>query len=90
MALYVLGYTYHRQRNYSRLYKLLADWGAKRILDSTWFANLNGSAVAVLNALKAVGDSDDAFFVVELKPDSDWATTKGVYQQGADWLSANL
>lgn len=90
MPAYLIGYTYHRERDYRRLYALLAKWGAKRVLDSTWLANLSGTAVAVINALKAVGDADDSFVVIELKPGSDWATTAGVYQEGADWLGVNL
>lgn len=90
MAKYVLSYDFHNARDYSKLYGLLGRWNAKRIQQSMWLATLNGTATAVREALKDTGDGDDAFLVIELKEGSDWAHTKGVYQEGSDWLVANI
>jgi len=90
MSKYLLSYDYHHERDYKKLYELLDRWGAKRILESLWFANLNGTATAGREALKSVADADDAFLVIELQEGSDWAHTRGVYKTGSEWLSANL
>jgi hypothetical protein len=90
MAKYAISYDYHKVRNYKPLYELLIAWNAKRLLESLWLANLDGSAVAVRAALESVADADDAFAVIQLVEGSDWATTKGVYTTGVDWLQANL
>lgn len=90
MAKYLISYDYHRIRNYKPLYEKLTSWKAKKLLESIWLANLNGTAKAVRAELEAVADNDDAFAVIELQALSDWATTKGVYTEGTDWLTANL
>lgn len=90
MAKYLITYDYRNTRNYTPLYNLLAQWGAARLLESVWLANLNGTAAAVRDALTSVADSDDVFAVIELKNGSDWATTSGVQKNGVEWLEANL
>jgi hypothetical protein len=90
MAKYLITYDYKNARDYTKLYQLLGQWQASPLLQSVWLANLNGTAGAVRDALESVGDSDDAFAVIELKAGSDWATTAGVRQVGADWLASNL
>ena len=90
MGLYVIGYDYHKERDYRRLYEILAQWKAVPLLESLWLANLNGSAPAVRNALQKVGDSDDTFAVIELKAGSDWAATKGTKKGCAEWLRAHI
>ena len=90
MAHFLLTYDLHVKRDYDKLYKLMADWGAVRLVESVWLASLNGSAPSVRNAMVAACDTDDGIAVIELKSKSDWATTRGVYKLGADWLEANL
>lgn len=90
MALFAISYDYHNQRNYEPLYNLFEAWGAERLLESLWLANLNGDAVAVRSALMSVGDHDDSFAVIELDPAADWATTPGVYSAGVNWLKLHL
>lgn len=90
MAKYLITYDYHKDRNYELLYELLNKWNAKRIVESVWFANLNGDAVAVRSALQRVADSDDVFVVIELIKESDWAYSAGVQADGATWLNNNI
>ena len=90
MPLYVISYDFHKERNYTRLYKLLSEWRAVPLLESLWFANLNGTAAGVRDALTKVGDSDDTFAVIELKNGSDWATLKSADPRGIRWLQANI
>ena len=90
MALYVISYDYRNNRNYDPLYALLERWNAKPLLESVWLANLNGSAPAVRRELVSTGDGDESFAVIELKPNSDWATTPGVKQSGVEWLETHL
>lgn len=90
MAEFLISYDYHEERNYERLYELLAKWRAVRLLESLWVANLTGDAEGVISSLRRVADNDDAFAVIELVKGSDWAVTEGVYELGYEWLQRNL
>lgn len=90
MAMFLITYDLHKQRNYEQLYKLLHLLSAVRLTESVWLARLVGPAPEVRRHIVAACDNDDGIAVIELKPDSDWATTRGVYSAGTDWLEANL
>ena len=90
MAKYLMSYDYHKSRDYTALYALLRHWGAARILESLWLADLDGSATAVRLDLKNCADADDVFVVIELKPGADWAFTAGVQSAGGNWLENNV
>lgn len=89
MPKYLVSYDLRKQRNYAALIKQLRDWGAISPLESVWLANLNGTAAAVRDVLKAHIDADDGLMVVELMSGSDWATYK-VNEDAGTWLKQNV
>ena len=44
MALWMISYDEHPSRNYDECYKLMAEWKAKRLLESLWLAELTGQS----------------------------------------------
>jgi CRISPR associated protein Cas2 family len=89
MTFFVISYDLHNARAYEPIHRQLKSWGAVRMLESVWLANLNGNATQVRNILQNLGDSDDSFAVLELKQGSDWATIRA--KPGAtEWLRANI
>lgn len=86
---YLLTYDLHKRRAYDSLYRLLAGWGAVRLTESLWMANLKGPAEVVRDLMLAQLDADDTVAVVEVKPGSDWATMR-VSTAAAAWLSNNV
>lgn len=72
MALYFLTYDLRKSRNYQILYDELNNFGAVRILESTWcFTRLNTSAKKLRDHFKKYIDSSDALIVSEV---TDWAS----------------
>jgi hypothetical protein len=86
---YLLTYDLHKRRVYDSLYRLLAGWGAVRLTESLWMANLKGPADVVRDLMLAHLDADDTVAVVEIKPGSDWATMR-VSAAANAWLSSNV
>jgi hypothetical protein len=73
MALYFLTYDLRKSRNYQKLYDELDDFGAVRILESTWcFKRINTDASGLRDHFKGYIDSDDGLAVSEV---SGWATS---------------
>jgi hypothetical protein len=89
MASFLITYDLHNRRNYAELYRLLASWGAVKLTESNWLANLNGTASQVRDVVAATLDSDDTIAVLELKQASGWATLR-VPPAANTWLSANM
>lgn len=83
-------YDAHKERNYTRLYQLMKDWGAVRLLQSVWLAELRGPATEVRDFIRAALDGDDSVAVVELLPGTDWATYDFVGSPGVAWLQRNI
>lgn len=74
MSLYFLTYDLRKSRNYQTLYDELKDFGAVRILESTWcFNRVNTSATGLRDYFRKSIDSDDGIIVSEV---SDWASYK--------------
>ena len=73
-------------RDYPKVYKLLSDtWKCGRVAESVWIGSLKGPASAIRDHITAVTDANDRVFVVELKPNCDWAS-KGALQAGINVL----
>ncbi|MBA4010765.1 MAG: hypothetical protein C0481_02760 [Phenylobacterium sp.] len=90
MNLFLISYDMRSPgRNYSPVYKLLGQWGAVRLLDSSWLVAIESTSVAVRDSLKALIDSNDGLAVLELKAGSGWAVT-GVQAPGLAWLQRHI
>ena len=86
MAQYLVTYDLHRERHYGLLYQLMAGWGATRLTESLWMANLLGPAPVIRDLVRASLDYDDSVAVIELKQGTDWATTS-ISAAANAWLS---
>ena len=87
MPMYVISYDLRKARNYEPLWKQLRDWGAERLLESFWLADLKGPAQTVRDLLIKHIDNDDGIAVIELKPNFDWGTLR-CQAGGTQWLKA--
>lgn len=90
MPLFLISYDEHPARNYDECYQLMANWGAKRLLQSVWLAQLAGPAGAIRNIVSTAFGGSASVAVIELFANGDWATTKGVYQEGSEWLQLHM
>lgn len=89
MALFLVSYDLHRQRNYQLLWNELSDKGGERVLDSLWVIELKNRAGEVRDGLKELVDQDDSVAVIEVKEGSDWSTSRS-QKRGVDWLRQHL
>lgn len=85
MHLYLISYDLRRARNYGGLYELLAYWGARKLLESVWLADLAGPANVIRDIIVNTCDADDGIAVIELHPPFEWATM-GVDRSAVDRL----
>ena len=90
MAAYLITYDNKAPRNYTALYRLMATWGAVRLSESVWLANLAGPAGTVRNIVLGTMQRDDLVTVVELKHGADWAVTQNASPAAMAWLSNNV
>jgi CRISPR/Cas system-associated endoribonuclease Cas2 len=75
MANVLISYDLRRVRQYQPLYDLLARWGARRLHQSLWIADLvPGDVSSVRNELMACIDQDDQLLVLSLAENFDWAS----------------
>ena len=89
MAYFMISYDLHNQRTYQPVWDLLESWGAVRLLESVWLAELDNKAGEVRDALAEVIDSDDSTAVLELKAGSGWASTRAK-KEGVAWLKEHI
>jgi hypothetical protein len=89
MALYAISYDQHRDRDYTPVWTLLHRWGAQRVLESLWLANLQGSAGEVRETIRQTTKNEDSIVVIELKPGSQWSSYSA-QAGGTAWLNQNL
>lgn len=89
MAHLVISYDLHQQRAYKPVWDYLEGIGAVRLLESLWVVTTSKTPAMVRDDLKAKGDSDDSFAVLELKSGSGWATINAK-AAGVAWLRANI
>jgi hypothetical protein len=90
MAQFLITYDNKPPRNYSPLYQLMASWGAVRLSESVWLANLNGPAGVVRDIVRSKMQLNDVVTVVELKKGSDWAVSPATNPAASAWLSRNV
>jgi hypothetical protein len=89
MAQYIASYDLHLVRNYHPVWTKLEGWGATRLLESLWVFTSNLSVGQIRDELRAAGDNDDSFAVIELKAGSLWGTEKA-RTPGVQWLQRNI
>lgn len=89
MAIYLISYDNRSPRDYSSLYQLLSQWGAKRLLESLWLADLAGSADSVQMALSNTLGVNDGVFVLEVLRDCN-GSARGVNPDGLLLLNQRL
>ena len=85
MALYLISYDEHNERDYSRCYDLMKKWSAQKLLESLWLANLRGPAEVVRDIVLGTFDHDASVAVIELEPTAEWATVR-CQEAGVNWL----
>ena len=88
MPLFLISYDEHAHRDYRKCYELLVSWRAVRLLESLWLAELRGGAEVIQRFVSEAFDSDASVAVIELPPDSDWATSN-CYELGVEMLQRN-
>ncbi len=89
MALYIISYDQHRDRDYTPIWTKLHQWGAVRVLESLWLANLQMTATQARDALRQTTRNEDSLVIIELMSGWGWATYQA-QTTGVDWLSRNL
>lgn len=72
----LITYDLKKVKNYPRLYACLNQWGAQRLLESVWIANVVGPCPSVRQVLQNYIDGDDAIAVIELVSGADWSTLR--------------
>jgi hypothetical protein len=86
MSLFMITYDVRaKYHQYQALYDQLEKWSAAHLQDSVWLASLNGSAKEVRDSLKRHMHADDTACVIQIFPNSDWATDHA-RKTGSDWL----
>jgi CRISPR/Cas system-associated endoribonuclease Cas2 len=90
MALYVITYDVRAKNSedYQSLYDQLNEWGAGHLQNSVWLADMDGTAAAVRDALRRHLHPDDTVCVIQIFPNSDWAT-RHARKTGTDWLKSH-
>ena len=89
MALFAISYDLRKTRNYQPIYDQLGKWGAKRLLESYWLADINTTAGHVRDVLAQLVDGDDGVAVIELHRGSNWATLHA-QTAGVNWLQQKV
>lgn len=83
MALFLISYDLRKIRRYEPLYKLMAEWRGKRLLESLWLAELKGPASTIRDIVISRVDNDDGIAVIELRGQFDWASVKAYFAGNA-------
>ncbi len=89
MALFVISYDLHQNRDYSRIIRRLTSTGAVKALESTWLAESNATAIAVRDDLLEQIDGDDSLLVIEIKAGGGWGS-RFISQAAVDWLRTRV
>jgi len=89
MAKFLVSYDQHRDRDYTRIWTLLRQWGAKRILESLWLVDLNSPSAEAREAIRAVTNDEDSILVIQLTPGAEWSSY-AAQAEGVAWLEANI
>ena len=89
MPLYIISYDLHDHRDYDGVHALMEEWGASKLLESLWLAELRGPAETIREIVLTTLDGDDSVAVIQLKPGAEWALVRTL-QGGIDWLWRHL
>ena len=89
MAYYVVGYDLHNQRTYAPIWEYLKGLRAVRLLESLWLVQSSYDVAQIRDDLSALGEANDSFAVVEVKPLSHWSTRRGK-TEGTNWLTHHI
>lgn len=89
MPLYMISYDEKSAYDYTECYKLMRKWRAKRLLQSLWFANLNGTADDVLKAVNSALGNNAGVAVVQVFQNGDWSTIRA-QKEGVQWLEEHM
>ena len=67
MATYLFSYDLNKTKDYQKLYDELANYNAKRLLESVWtFDRINTNAAGLQTYFKTFVDKDDRLLVAEV------------------------
>ena len=73
MALFFVNYDLIKRKDYQTLWNRLEQWGAKRVLLSTWAIRRdNTTAAAIRDDLRQYVDGDDRLFVDQSETWAGW------------------
>jgi len=89
MALYVIGYDVHNQRNKSSIAGTLRKLGAVCPLESFWLLNSGNTTAQLRDELQTSIEYNDSLVIVELKAGAHWAS-RNAGEVGLDWMKRNL
>lgn len=90
MSLYVVTYDVRaKNHDYQPLYDQLNAWRAGHLQNSVWLVDVKGTATQIRDALRAHVHTDDTLCVIQIFPNSDWAT-RHARKSGTDWLTPHL
>ncbi len=84
MALFLIAYDLDKPgQNYDAMHEQLEEWGAKRVLESTWMLNSSLTTAEMrdtLSATKGLLDSNDRLVVVRVKTWSSYRPMADIHQ----------
>jgi len=86
MPHYLITYDNKPPRNYTALYRLMAEWKAVKLAESVWLVNLQGPAPAIRAIVLGKMQRNDLVAVVELKHGADWAVSTTIPITARTWL----
>ncbi len=89
MAVFIVSYDAHNQRDYDDLYEAMEENSGVRLLESVWGIELDNSAAEVRDWIRGLLDDDDSILVVKIKPTPSWAARK-CKKSATDWLKENV
>ncbi|ACT58031.1 hypothetical protein [Hirschia baltica] len=89
MAVFLISYDLHNDRNYDALYEAFDEQNVGRILESTWLGELHASTREVREWVQSLLDEDDTILVIKMKPKHGWAGTQLV-EGASSWIRSLL
>jgi len=89
MALFLITYDAHYDRDYADLYEAFDGLDIGRIMDSVWLGEINNTAKEVREWVRGLLDDDDSILVIEMKPKHMYAGRK-LGEGVGDWLKSLL
>jgi len=85
MAVFIVTYDAHHERNYQDLYDAMEDHDGVRLSESVWGIVLNSQVAEVRDWVRNLLDDDDTIVVIQVDPKPSWATRKAS-QDANEWL----